>query len=86
MVTLSSKNQVTLPVSLLSVFGMEPKDKFLVEKKSDVIILKPVKGYVTDKFVGALAKYIPKNKKGESWEKIMTQTRKKVARHLVEDD
>lgn len=58
-VTLSSQNQITLPVSL----GLIPRERFFIDKDENKIVLTRIKKTVVDELAGCLEKYIPENKK-----------------------
>src|SRR3990170_1853356 len=61
--TISSKNQITLPVSLVRALGLEAGDKLTVQLEDQRIVLKPrPKDWVTY-YGGALAGYYGKTKK-----------------------
>ena len=80
-VTLSSQNQITLPMSL----GLIPRGKFFVGKQGSKIVLEPIQGSITDKLAGSLTKYISKDKLGKSWKVIMTETQKIRAKHIASE-
>lgn len=80
-VTLSSQNQITLPVSL----GLVPRGRFFVGKQGSKIVLEPIQGSVTDQLAGSLTKYISKDKLGKSWKQIMAETQKIRAKHLANE-
>lgn len=83
-VTISSKSQITIPKKLLSSLDIKPKQKVLIEKSNDTLLLKPLKKSVVDELAGSLNKYIDPKKLGASWETIMDETKKEVAKHLVQ--
>jgi len=83
-VKLSSKNQITLPVFSLSLLGIQPKSRLLVEGDKEKIILKPLKRSITDELAGSLTKYVPKSKLGNDFSKIMEETKTIVAKELAE--
>ena len=84
-VTLSSKNQITLPVALLQLFGIQPKSRLIVQAKDDVIVMKPIKKSVVEETAGILSKYVPASKRGVAWKTIMEETKKIVAKELAEE-
>ncbi len=83
LVTLSSKNQITLPKSLLQQLGVTSKSKLLIEAKGDSLVVKPVRQSIVDATAGSLTKYISPDKFGKSLEEIMEETRKLVVKDLV---
>lgn len=82
-VKISSKNQITLPVKLLKDLGVGTNDKLLLEKKDNVLVVKPVSGSVVDELAGSLTKYIKPEKLGKSFSEIRKETQKIVARKLA---
>lgn len=80
---ISSKGQITLPRSVLVDIKLMPYDKVFVEKQKNSIVLKPLKKSVADEVAGSLNKYIHPSKLGKSFDKIMDETKEKVAKHLV---
>ncbi len=83
LVTLSSKNQITLPKSLLQQLGVKSKSKLLIEAKEDSLVVKPVRQSIVDATAGSLNKYISPDKLGKSLEEIMEETRKLVVKDLA---
>lgn len=83
-VTISSKNQITLPAQLLRDLGLAPKKKLIVQRQSDAIVMQPLKKSVASELAGSLTKYVPKSKLGKSWKEIMEETKKIAAKELVE--
>lgn len=70
-VTLSSRNQIAIPVAMLREFNFEPQSKLIIEKVGNKITLEPMKKSVVDSVSGSLLHLVPSNKRGVSWEKIV---------------
>ncbi|MFH1840704.1 MAG: AbrB/MazE/SpoVT family DNA-binding domain-containing protein [Candidatus Shapirobacteria bacterium] len=82
-VTLSSKQQITLPQEVLGLLAFEPGEKFLLEADREKIILSPMKKSVVSRVGGSLARYIPRAKRGVSFEQVMKETQKIAARKIA---
>jgi AbrB family looped-hinge helix DNA binding protein len=81
--TISSKNQITLPASLLASLGIGPKTKVLISKKSDEITIKPIATSLTDELGGSLSKYANPSKLGVPFEEVRQRTQELVAKELA---
>lgn len=82
-VTVSSKNQITLPKSILSFMGIRPSEKLMIEYKDEELILKPLSISIIDQVAGSLTSHVSSYKFKKSFNQILTETRKKVSRKLV---
>lgn len=82
-VTISSKNQITLPVSVMAALGLTAKSKVFIRAKDDKVVIEPVKKSVVEKVGGSLTHLVPKDKLGVSLKEIDEVTRNAVARHLA---
>ena len=82
--TISSKGQITIPQVLLKQLALKPKGKVLVQREKDNIVLKPIKRSVADRLAGALTQYVHPSKLGVSFDVIMEETKKIVAKELAE--
>lgn len=81
-VTLSSKNQITLPIELLTSLGITPKEKLLVDIKDNLLFLKPLKTSIVDESAGSLTKYITANKLSVPFSSVYKETKKITAKKL----
>lgn len=82
-VTLSSKNQITIPKALLEQLQVYPRSKLLITAEKDTIVVKPLKKSIVDELVGSLTKYVHPSKLGVSFDVIMEETKKIVAKKLA---
>ncbi len=82
-VTLSSKNQVTIPKEALTYFGLTPNRKLLIEYKKRELILKPLTSSIVEETAGSLTNLVSKNKKNNSFKVILKETKRKTAKKLV---
>lgn len=80
-VTLSSQNQITLPVGL----GLTPRGRFWVDKQDDKIILEPIRGSIIDDLTGSLASFIPQDKRNVSWETALREAKIAKAKKVAND-
>jgi len=83
LVTISSKNQITIPAEYLRSLGLSSSSKVLVEKKNKKILLTPVKKSIVDEVAGSLTHLIPKGKLGKTLKGIDEGTRNAVVKHLA---
>ena len=81
--TLSSKNQITIPVDFLMALGASLQKKFLLESQNETIIMRPLKTSVVEQLAGSLTKYVSPDKLGVPFKTIMEETKKKTARYLA---
>ena len=82
-VTLSSKNQITIPKEALEELQLIPQRKLLIRYQKDKIVLEPIRKSIVEETAGSLKKYIPKNKLGKSWATIKEETKRKTAKKLA---
>lgn len=82
-VTLSSKNQITIPNDLLISLGARSVNKFLLEENKGVITMRPLKNSIVDEVAGSLTKYVSPDKLGVPFEKIMEETKRITAEKLA---
>ncbi|MBI4990718.1 AbrB/MazE/SpoVT family DNA-binding domain-containing protein [Candidatus Gottesmanbacteria bacterium] len=82
-VTISSKNQITLPVNLLRNFGLSPTQKLLVDIEDGHIILRPLKKTIIGETAGSLTPYVAAAKLGRTWVEIIRETKKTVSKRLA---
>lgn len=78
-VTISSKNQITIPKDILTALFLSQKEKLLVEKKEEAIILRPLRKSVVQLTAGSLTKYVSPSKLKKTLKEIEKETKKKVA-------
>ena len=83
-VTISSKRQITLPKHLLLNLNIRPKEKVLIERHKDGVLVRPLKTSITKQLAGSLRKYIHPSKLGVPFDVIMEETIKKVAKELAQ--
>lgn len=83
LVTLSSKNQITIPKDALQRLSLLPQKKLLIEYKDKELILKPLTASIVEQTAGSLKSYVPKNKRGKSFKIIMEETKRKAAKYLA---
>lgn len=83
--TVSSQRQITLPKRMLDDMGIGKKDKVELRVEKGEIKMKPMKESITKQLSGSLSHLISEDKKGKSWDEIMSVTRKKVAEKLASE-
>lgn len=81
--TISSKRQITIPEAMLKSFDMYPTSQVVLEERSNEISIKPLKSSVAQELAGCLNHLVHPSKLGVSFEKIMEETKKKVAKKLA---
>lgn len=82
-VTLSSKNQITIPIALLQQLQVYPRSKLLITAEKDAIVAKPLKKSVAHELAGSLTKYVHPSKLGVPFNVIMEETKRMVAKKLA---
>lgn len=73
-VTITSKNQITIPKYIVNELNAEMGDKLIVSLKDDLIILKPTKSVINDLY-GSVS--TPKHLKGNDIDKIIKESKLK---------
>ena len=81
-VTISSKRQITIPKYLLLNLNLHPKEKVLIERHKDGVLVRPLKMSITKQLAGSLTKYIHPSKLGVPFDVIMEETIKKAEAEL----
>ncbi|MBU0569980.1 AbrB/MazE/SpoVT family DNA-binding domain-containing protein [Patescibacteria group bacterium] len=84
-VTISSKNQITIPKDMLLALDLKAKSKAIVEKKDGVLTFTPIKGSVVEETAGSLRKYVHPSKLGKSVAEIEDAVGKIIAKHATSD-
>lgn len=84
-VTLSSKNQITIPKEAISQFGPLATRRLLMEFKGNQLVLKPLAVSIVKETAGSLRSYIAKKKRGKSFKSIMEETKRKAAKDLAKN-
>lgn len=82
-VTLSSKNQITLPIELLTSLGITPREKLLVDTRDDLLVLKPLKTSIINEIAGSLTNHISSGKLGIPLPAVYNKTKKVTAKKLA---
>lgn len=82
-VTISSKNQITLPVALLRSFGLTQFQKLLIDKDEEQIVLRPLKKSIVAETAGSLTPHVASTKLGRGWKEVLRETKKIVSKRLV---
>lgn len=80
---LSSKGQITIPKKIQNQLQIGHKSKLAIYPQKDLIIIKPLKSSITEQTAGSLARFIPQNKKGVSFNQVLEETKKIVASELA---
>ena len=80
-ITISSKNQITLPSKKLKSLGFGKKA--ILETEHGAIKITPVKESIVGELAGSLKKYTKKSKLGRKWTEIIDETKKSTALRLV---
>lgn len=81
--TLSTKNQITVPVKILNDLGIEKLQRVSVDVEGGRIVISPLKQSVTDRLAGSVK--VSKSKLGKNLSEIMAITRKKTAQNIAKE-
>lgn len=81
--TLSSKNQITIPVAAVRELGMKPKTKLMLKIVDGQLQARPIKKSVVDEIINNFHLIIPSHLKGKSWEEIKEEAGKEYTKYLV---
>jgi len=78
---LTRKWQTTIPKDVRNLLGLKPKDRIFYLIEGERVILKPLKGNILD-----LRGSVNTKEKPIDFKKLRDNTRKKVARRIVEEE
>jgi len=76
---LTKKWQTTIPKDVRNLLGLKPKDRIFYLIEGERVVLKPLKGNILD-----LRGSVNTKEKPIDFKKLRDNTRKKVARRIVE--
>ena len=77
---LTKKWQTTIPKDVRNLLGLKPKDRIFYLIEGERVVLKPLKGNILD-----LRGSVNTKEKPIDFKKLRDNTRKKVARRIVEE-
>lgn len=84
MIPVSSKGQITLPVSIRRAFGIGAgEDRIIVKQEKDRIVLEPVVGDIMDLY--GILKDKSMARKHVDFSAIRLAVRRKMAEHIVKE-
>lgn len=82
---LSSKGQITIPKQIQQELNIGYRSRLVLYPQKDGLLIKPLKTSVTEQTAGSLTHLVPKNKRGIPYSKVLEETKKIVARELVNE-
>jgi antitoxin PrlF len=77
---LTKKGQTTIPKDIRNFLNLAPNDKILYLMEGNKVVIKPLKGNILD-----LKGSVTTKDKPIDFKKLRSETKKKVARKVVED-
>jgi len=77
---LTKKWQTTIPKDVRNLLGLKPKDRIFYLIEGERVVLKPLKGNILD-----LRGSVNTKEKPIDFKKLRDNTRKKIARRIVEE-
>ncbi len=80
---LSSKGQITIPKKIQKELKIGHRSKLAVYPQKDSIIIKPLRSSITEQTAGSLAHFIPENKRGINFSKVLRETQRAVVSELA---
>lgn len=81
--TISSKQQITIPMELLLALNMKPQGKVLLEPDGKKLVIRSLKNSIVEETAGSLTKYVRPAKLGKPFSEILEITKKKVAGEIA---
>lgn len=84
-VTISSKQQITIPKEFLLVLGLKHQGKFILEAQEEVLVMRPLKTSIVEQTAGSLTNSVSPSKLGASFSTILKATKKKTAAKLAKN-
>lgn len=82
-VTLSAKNQITLPKFLLDLIDAKSGIQFLISEEDKTLTMKPIKTSLVDELAGSM--HVPKRLRGVPFEKIQEIAEHEAAKKIIEN-
>lgn len=83
-VTVSSKNQITIPKQMLRRMKIASHRRLVVEqKKHNVIVLRPLTKSIVEEVGGSLSKYLAVRKRAVSFSHILKTTKEITSKKLA---
>ncbi len=83
MTLLSSKGQITIPKEMQLMLNIGHRSKLALYPQNDVLIVKPLRSSIVEQTAGSLKNHIPQGKVGIPFSKVLDETKKIVAKKLV---
>lgn len=83
LVTISTKNQITIPQDMLVLLGLTSKQKLLIEARESDLILRPLTSSIVDQTAGSLTSYVDSSKLKKSFKTIIKETKRKTVIKLM---
>ena len=81
-VTLSAKNQITLPKAMISLLDLQPKEKLIIDYKEEELIIRPLGSSIVERTAGSLTNHVSSAKRGKKFSDILKDTKKITAKKL----
>ena len=78
---LTTKGQTTIPKEIRAFLKIEAKDKILYQVENDKVIMRPLKGDILE-----LRGRVKTEEKPVDFGKIRKETKKRIARKIIEGD
>lgn len=85
--TVSSKNQITLPVAMLGMMGVKSGDKLFLrmDSRKRFVAQKSKGDDIVDQLAGSLNKFVKPELRNVSWEEVMRVTKIKMSAKWAKD-
>lgn len=84
-VTISSKQQITIPKELLLALGLKHQGKLMLEAQEEALIMRPLKTSIVEQTAGSLTNSVSPSKLGASFSAILKEAKKKTAAKLAKN-
>jgi len=80
---ISSKQQLTLSKDELRYLGIQKLGKVIIKPSKNILLVKPLNTSIVEQTAGSLTPYVHSSKRGVPFNKILKETKKKIAKKLV---
>lgn len=84
--TISSKNQITLPVNIMNTVGLTAKSRVFIRVKGDQVVIEPQRQSVVESVGGSLNQYVTPDRLGKTTKEIeeiaFTRAAEEMARKM----
>jgi len=84
-VTVSSKQQITIPKEILLALGLKHQGKLILEAQEEALVMRPLRTSIVEQTAGSLTDSVSPLKLEASFSTILKEAKKKTAAKLAKN-